>query len=219
MDLLNKLGLKYNNINLYEQALSHTSYANEENVVSYERLEFLGDAVLQLIISEYLYLNNQEQEGILTKLRANYVCEEALNEYGNELGINEYIRLGKGEIESGGRYKKVIVADVLEAFLGAIFLDQGFESVKKFIYEQIIPMIENSKIHLVTDYKSLLQELVQTDKRSLEYVLINEEGPAHQKKYTVIVKIDNIVYGKGMAGSKKGAEQRAAEDALKKSAK
>lgn len=217
MELLNDLGIKYSDLEIYERAFTHASYANEAGIISNERLEYLGDAVLQLIISEYLYQNSDEPEGIMTKKRAHYVCENALYNYGIKLKINEYLRLGKGEIESGGKYKKVIIADALEAFLGAIFLDQGFLVVKDFIYKHIIPIIEDDKDPLSGDYKSELQELVQTDKRSLEYVLVNEVGPAHMKKYTVAVKIDNIIYGKGTASSKKAAEQEAARDALLKS--
>lgn len=216
MKLLKELEISYNNIDLYEQALTHSSYANEHNTINYERLEFLGDAVLQLIISEYLYLNYNENEGAMTKIRSHYVCEQALYDYSISLKINDYIKLGKGEIESGGKYKKVIVADVFEAFLGAMFLDIGFEKTKEFVYKFIIPIIESEKITFVEDHKSTLQELIQTDKRILEYVVLKEEGPAHMKRYTVAVKIDNVIYGKGVAGSKKAAEQKAAAECLKK---
>lgn len=219
MELLNKLKIETNNKSLYEQALTHTSYSNEEHVPHYERLEFLGDVVLGLAISEYLYKKYPDEEGILTKLRAQYVCESALYTYGMYLGINEYIRLGKGEMESGGRKRKVIVADVLESFLGAMFLDKGFDYTNKFIKENILPIIKAGKVDLAMDYKSELQELVQTDRRNLEYSVVKEEGPAHLKEYTIVVKIDNIVYGQGVAGSKKEAEQLAAKDALQKSVK
>lgn len=219
MELLNKLNISTKNESLYEQALTHTSYSNEEHVMHYERLEFLGDVVLGLSISEYLYKKYPDEEGTLTKLRAQYVCEGALYTYGLELGINEYIRLGKGEMGSGGRKRKVIVADVVESFLGALFLDKGFDETNKFIKKNIIPIIELGRVDLAADYKSELQELVQTDRRSLEYSVINEEGPAHLKEYTIVVKIDNLVYGQGIAGSKKEAEQLAAKDALEKSVK
>ena len=190
------------------------SYANENNVESYERLEYLGDAILEFIMSEYLYLNTKEEEGQMTKLRAHYVCENALYEYSLRLGLNEYLLLGKGEEENGGKIRKTIIADVFEAFIGALFLDKGIDIVKKFMYKYIIPIIENKEIDFFDDYKSVLQELVQTDKRSLEYSVINEEGPAHNKTFTVVVKIDDIIYGKGIAHSKKEAEQMAAHDAL-----
>lgn len=216
MELLDKLEIPYKNEELYETALTHTSYANENHVKSYERLEYLGDAVLELAISDYLYKNTDLVEGKMTKVRSNYVCENANFEYSKRLGLNDYLKLGHGEEESGGKNRKAIVADIFESFLGAMYLDLGFEEVKKFIYKHIIPLIEDKTIDFFDDYKSVLQELVQTDKKSLEYVIINEEGPAHDKTFTVEVRIDDIVYGKGIAHSKKEAEQIAARDALEK---
>ncbi len=215
MEILTKLNIKPKNMKLYHQAFTHTSYANEHNKTSYERLEYLGDAVLELIMSEYLY-NKNEDEGTMTKMRAHYVCESALYEYSLKLGLNEYILLGKGELESGGRFRKAIVADVFEAFLGALYLDLGLDTVKKFFYDNVIPIIESEKFDFITDYKSILQEFVQTDRRSLEYVVVDEQGPSHNKTFTIVVKIDNIVYGMGKAHSKKEAEQLAAKDALEK---
>ena len=219
MKLLDELGIKPNNLELYNQAFTHTSYANEHNLESYERLEYLGDAVLELIMSEYLYLNTNQEEGEMTKLRSHYVCENALYEYSLILHLNDSLRLGHGEEESGGKYRKAIVADIFEAFIGAMFLDQGFFTVRNFIYQHIIPLIEEHKIDFFEDYKSKLQEFVQTDKRSLEYFVVEETGPAHNKIFTVEVKIDNIVYGRGSAHSKKEAEQVAAKNALEKSVK
>lgn len=216
MEILEKLGIVTNNEKLYRRAFTHTSYANEEKVDSYERLEYLGDAVLELIISEYLYKNTDKEEGEMTKLRAHYVCENALYEYSIRLGLNEALLLGHGEEESGGKFRKAIVADIFEAFLGALYLDKGLEVVNKFIYDNVIPFIEDKTIDFFSDYKSVLQELVQTDKRSLEYIIVNEEGPSHNKTFTVNVKVDGILYGTGVAHSKKEAEQEAAKDALKK---
>lgn len=216
MKLLDKLNIKTNNEPLYLTALTHTSYANEKNCESYERLEYLGDAVLELVISEYLYKNTLDGEGIMTKNRARYVCEDANYEYSLKLGLNEYLRLGNGEIENGGQFRKAIVADIFEAFIGALFLDKGFDYVENFIYEYIIPLIENNDISFDIDYKSLLQELVQTDRRDLDYVVVNETGPAHNKEFTIVAKIDDIIYGKGIAHNKKEAEQLVAKDALKK---
>lgn len=216
MELLKNLNIPYKNVKLYETALTHTSYANENNVVSYERLEYLGDAVLELIISDYLYKNTEYEEGKMTKYRSHYVCENANFEYSRLLGLNEYLRLGHGEEERGGKYRKAIVADIFESFIGAMYLDLGFEEVKKFIYKHVIPLIENKSIDFFDDYKSVLQELVQTDKKSLEYIVVDEQGPAHNKTFSVEVKIDNIVYGRGSAHSKKEAEQIAARDALTK---
>lgn len=216
MELLEKLNIPYKNAKLYEKALTHTSYANENNVTSYERLEYLGDAVLDLVISDYLYRNTEHEEGKMTKFRSHYVCENANFEYSTRLGLNEYLKLGHGELERGGKYRKAIVADIFESFVGAMYLDLGYEEVKKFIYKNVIPLIEDKSIDFFDDYKSVLQELVQTDKKSLEYIVIDEQGPAHDKTFTVEVKIDNIVYGRGTAHSKKEAEQIAAHDALKK---
>lgn len=216
MKVFEKFNINTNHKSLYEEAFTHTSYANEQKTDSYERLEYLGDAVLELIMSEYLYKNTEYEEGQMTKLRAHYVCENALYTYSMHLGLNEFVMLGHGEEASGGRTRKTIIADIFEAFIGAMFLDQGLDFVKKFIYTHIIPLIEKKEVDFFSDYKSILQEYVQTDRRSLEYEVIHEEGPSHNKLFTVVVKIDGIVYGKGVAHSKKEAEQEAAHDALKK---
>lgn len=170
-------------------------------------------------MSEYLYINNDSKEGILTKIRAHYVCTLANYEYAKKIGLDKYIKLGIGEETSGGRENKAIIADVFESFLGALYLDQGFKKTKEFFYEQVIPHIENNEIESFIDYKSKLQECVQTDKKSLEYILIDESGPAHSKHFVVEVVIDGIVYGRGDAGSKKRAEQKAAKNALDKAQK
>ena len=218
MDIVKYLNVDLNN-KLYQTAFTHTSYANEHNVESYERLEYLGDAVLELIMSEYLYLKNNDGEGKMTKLRAHYVCEDALNEYSLKLGLNEYLKLGHGEENSGGKFRKAIVADIYEAFTGAIFLDQGFEKANIFIFDSAIYFVENNLLEFIRDYKSELQELVQTDKRSLEYKIIKEEGPAHDRIFTAVVIVDDITFGLGVSHSKKDAEQKAAKDALLKSVK
>ena len=215
-ELYDKFNIIPNHEKLYIEAFTHTSYANEHQTKSYERLEYLGDAVLELVMSEYLFKNTEEEEGKMTKLRAHYVCESALSEYSLRLGLNKYLLLGHGEEATGGRMRKAIVADIFESFTGAMFLDQGLDFVKNFIYSNIIPLIERKEVDFFSDYKSVLQELVQTERRSLEYVVVDEEGPAHNKMFTVEVKIDDIIYGKGTAHSKKEAEQEAAKDALKK---
>lgn len=219
MKILENLNIKPNNLEIYIKAFTHTSYANENNKESYERLEYLGDAVLELIMSEYLYTTTNYEEGKMTKLRSHFVCENALYEYSLKLNLNDYLLLGHGEEENGGKFRKAIVADIFEAFIGAMFLDQGLAKVKEFIYNNVINIIENKEIEFFEDYKSELQELVQTDKRSLKYVIVKETGPAHDKMFTVEVKIDNIIYGKGTAHSKKEAEQEAAKNALEKSVK
>ncbi len=219
MRILEKLNVKPNDISLYEKAFTHTSYANEHNTTSYERLEFLGDAVLELLMSDYLYNKLKVSEGEMTKLRAHYVCENALYEYSKCLELGQYLKLGKGELEIGGKNNKAINSDIFESFLGALYLDQGIEIARKYFNDFIIPIIESDKMNFFADYKSALQEYVQTDKKSLEYRLINEEGPAHNKTFTSEVVIDNIVYGTGTAHSKKEAEQMAAKNALEKAQK
>ena len=219
MKLLDELNIKTNNEALYETALTHTSYANEKNTISYERLEFLGDAVLELVVSEYLYNNIDAREGEMTKLRAHYVCESANYAYSMKLGLNEYLLLGHGEEMSGGRNRKAIVADIYESFIGAVYLDQGFLKAKEIINATAIEFIKENKLDFYDDYKSELQELVQTDKRSLEYVIVDEAGPAHNKTFKAIVKIDDVIYGEGVAHTKKEAEQMAAKSALEKSVK
>ena len=216
-ELFKKLGVIPNESRLYMIAFSHSSYANENNLkADYERLEFLGDAVLELISSDYLYRNLDVEEGDMTKIRASYVCENACYRYASDLGFRKYIKVGHGEAKDGGRFKKVIVADIFEAFTGALYLDQGFEKTREVILNIIVPYINDPNVVFFSDYKSALQESVQTDKRTLEYVLVDESGPAHNKTFTMVVKVDDIIYGKGVAGSKKEAEQEAAKDALSK---
>ncbi len=212
LDVLESYGIKIQNTNLLNIALTHTSYSNEHNFPNYERLEFLGDAVLELVTSEYFYLNTNYDEGAMSKIRASYVCEEALDAYAEQINLKKYIRVGKGQENN---INKTIVADVFESVLAVIYLEKGLEVVKDFIYKIIIPNIEKN-IHYIFDYKSILQEMVQTNKNSLEYVVVSETGPAHDKTFTVEVRIDDIVYGKGEGKSKKEAEQKAAEDAYKK---
>ncbi len=216
-ELFEVLEIQPHNLNLYTLAFSHSSYVNEKHLkADYERLEFLGDAVLDLVISDYLYNHYNIQEGDMTKIRANYVCENACFTYASDLNFSKYIKVGHGEELEGGRYKKVILADIFEAFMGAIYLDLGYEEVRRVLLKIISPYIEDRNTVFFSDYKSSLQELVQTDQRSLHYELIEEKGPSHQKVFTMAVKIDNIVYGIGTAGSKKEAEQEAARSALEK---
>lgn len=215
MNFLEKYGIHLKDEDLLLTALTHTSYSNEHNCENYERLEFLGDAVLQLISSEYFYKNKNFREGDMTKMRSRYVCEHANYEYAKKVGFIPYIRVGNGQIHN---VNETIVADVFEAVLGVIFLECGFEVAKKYVLEVITPFIENNYV-FYKDYKSLLQELMQTSKKSLEYVLVDESGPAHDKVYTFEVVVDGITYGRGTGKSKKEAEQAAAKDAYLKSAK
>lgn len=216
--LFKKLNIKITSKNryLYEEAFNHTSYVNESNARhSYERLEFLGDAALELAVSTYLFNEKRYEEGEMTKIRAEYVCEDALYEYAKELELSDYIKVGHGEEASGGRYKKVIMADIFEALMGAIYIDLGFEEVKRVILDIVVPFIKD-KESLFVDYKTMLQEAMQTDQRSLEYHLIKEEGPAHDKTFYMEVKIDDITYGEAAAKSKKEAMRMAAKAAYEK---
>ncbi len=215
MEILDKLNIKTDNNDLYETAFTHTSYSNEhENTDNYERLEFLGDAVLELIISDYLYNEKHLEEGTMTKMRSSYVCEEACATYANDLEFNKYIRLGSGEIEAN----VTIMADVFESFIGAMYLDKGFAFTSDIVLA-IIKKYINKGIDFLHDYKSELQELVQTGNKSVIYELIGEKGPAHDKVFTSQVKVGNIVMGKGIGTSKKSAEQAAAKEALSKQVK
>ncbi len=216
-ELFELLKIKPKDLKYYTTAFQHSSYVNENHLKNdYERLEFLGDAVLELVMSDYLFNNLNVKEGDMTKLRASYVCENALYEYSIGLNLSKYIKVGHGEEIDGGRYKKVIMADIFEALMGAIYLDLGFATVKRVILNVTVPYIEDPKVTFFSDYKSALQEFVQTEQRSLMYEVVDEQGPAHNKTFTVEVRIDDILYGRGCAGSKKEAEQEAAKDALKK---
>lgn len=216
-ELFKKLGIKPRDMKLYQTAFSHSSYANEhKNKADYERLEFLGDAIVDLVVADYLYSNKDINEGEMTKVRSRYVCENALAVYSNDLNLSEYIKVGVGEEHSGGKHRKAIIADIFEALMAAIYIDLGYATVRKTILDIVVPYIENPSINFFSDYKSALQEYVQTTQKSLVYELVSEEGPAHDKTYTIAVKIDDIVYATGIASSKKEAEQEAAKAVLDK---
>lgn len=216
-ELFKKLNIKPRDLKLYQTAFSHSSYANEhKDKLNYERLEFLGDAIVDLVVADYLYSNKNISEGEMTKLRSSYVCENALAVYSNDLELSKYIKVGVGEENSGGKHRKAIIADIFEALTAAIYLDLGFATARKTLLNIIVPYIENPNINFFSDYKSALQEYVQTTQKSLTYELVSEEGPAHDRTYTIQVKIDGIVYGTGVASSKKEAEQVAAKSVLDK---
>lgn len=215
MDFLETFGIKINNTDLLELALTHSSYSNEHGGGNYERLEFLGDAVLQLITSEYFYNLSDAKEGELSKIRASFVCEEALAQYSKDVGIDKYIKVGNGQIRN---VNDTIIADCFESVLGAIYLDKGFDVARNYALKVLEPYVKEHHVFL-GDFKSRLQEMVQTDKKSLEYVLVSEDGPSHDKTFIFEVVIDGIVYGRGVGKSKKEAEQEAAHDALNKSVK
>ena len=218
--LENFFQLSFKNPDLLEKSLTHSSYANENHTESNERLEYIGDAVLDLIIGKYLYETYPNfQEGDLTKKRAKHVCEAALVDYAKACDLGSYLYLGHGEEKTGGRERPALLADAFEAFIGAIFLDKGLQEVYKVVEKVVFPLIEEERTSDFIDYKSHLQELVQSDKRTLVYRIISETGPSHHKTFITRVYMDDILMGEGEGHSKKEAEQNAAKLALKKLAK
>lgn len=206
---------------LLETAFTHTSYANEHRLLKIshnERLEFLGDAVLQLIISEYLYTKYPKRpEGDLSKLRSMIVREESLAGFARDCQFDQFIKLGRGEEKSGGRNRDTILGDLFEAFLGALLLDKGVEAVKSFLYQVMIPKVEAGDFERVTDYKTKLQELLQINGDvEITYQVVSETGPAHAKNFEVAVLINGRKSGQGQGRSKKLAEQEAAKNAFEK---
>lgn len=211
------IGYTFKNKELIEQALSHSSYANEKKRPggSNERLEFLGDSVLSIVVSDYLYKNLNVAEGDLTKLRASLVCEKSLFVFAQEIHLGEFILLGKGEENTGGRERPSILADAFEAVIAAIYLDGGMEAAARHILRFMPEDIKRTKKPVLSDFKTLLQEVVQKNpEEKVEYVLIGEEGPDHNKRFVVEVCLNSQVIGKGKGKSKKEAEQLAAKEAL-----
>lgn len=215
--ILKSLNVQVNDFNLYRTAFTHQSYSNEHGVESNERLEYLGDAILDFLVADYLYRKYpNEPEGSLTKVRAKYVCTRANSEYATILNLNEAFLLGKGETEQGGKNKQSLLADLFESFLGAVYLDSGIDKVQEILNKLVYPRINNQSSFFI-DYKSKLQEYIQSESRkSVEYQLIKDSGPAHNKTFTVVVTHDKVRLGMGVGKSKKEAEQQAAEDALQK---
>ena len=207
--------LSFNDKELLKEALTHSSYAHEHDLPSNERLEFIGDAVLDLIIADYLMKQNPAlSEGEMTKFRARFVNEKALIVYAKKAKLDDYILLGIGEEKSGGRHRGALIADAFEAFLGAIYLDKGLKEVTKVTDKIVIPELNKMSKEGYKDYKSMLQELVQSDHRQLSYETVKEEGPSHNKWFTVHVMMDDILMGEGHGHSKKEAAQEAAHEAL-----
>ncbi|GFI27214.1 ribonuclease 3 [Lachnospiraceae bacterium] len=210
------IGYTFQNETLLRQALTHSSYANERHRKSEdnERLEFLGDAVLELVSSEFLFLNYPKlSEGDLTKLRASLVCEPTLAACTAQMQLGDFVRLGRGEEQTGGRRRKSILSDALEAVIGAIYLDGGFTNAKEFILKFILTDIEHKK--LFYDSKTILQEFVQGNyEEALSYRLLEESGPDHNKNFTVEARIGDRAIGSGSGRTKKAAEQEAAYQAL-----
>ena len=211
------IGYTFKNKKYIETALTHSSYANEHNLECNERMEFLGDAVLELAMSKYLYAVISLDEGVLTKTRAKAVCEGALDYYAAKINLSKYLFLGKGEELSGGRMRPAIIADAMEAVLGAIFLDSGFDQAYEIVKKFFIPYID--EVTSLKDYKSLLQEKLQSEKRTIRYEIVRDEGPANDKIFEAVVYMDEILMGRGMGKTKKEAQQNAAKKALEKEAK
>lgn len=212
-----KINYTFSDFTLLKRAMMHSSYTNEKHLEKYqcnERLEFLGDAVLELVSSEYLFLDSPKvSEGELTKTRASMVCEPALAFCAREIDLGSYLMLGKGEEATGGRYRDSITSDALEALIGAVYLDGGFTNAKEFILKFIMTDLENKK--LFYDSKTILQEIVQADMNvGITYHLVNEEGPDHNKSFYVEVMLGEKSYGIGKGRTKKAAEQEAAYRAI-----
>lgn len=212
------LNYKFKDRSLLIQALSHSSYANEKKKIrtSNERLEFLGDSVLSIVVSQYLFEHlTHIAEGELTKLRASLVCEKSLHIFAKQINLGDFILLGKGEENTGGRERPSILADAFEAVIAAIFLDGGLEAASKHILRFIPEDIQRLKKPAFNDFKTILQEIVQKNpEEKVEYVLVGEEGPDHDKRFVVEVHLNSNVIGKGLGKSKKEAEQMAAKQAL-----
>lgn len=216
--LQEKIHYHFQDFSLLERAMTHTSYANEhrkQRVQHNERPEFLGDAVLELVSSEFLYMKYPERsEGELTKMRASMVCEPTLALCARDLELGKYLRLGKGEEKTGGRNRDSITSDAMEALIGAIYLDGGFANAKEFVYQYVLKDIENKK--LFYDSKTILQEIIQGQNLGdTEYTVVKEEGPDHDKVFYVSLQIrgEQITTGKGH--TKKAAEQEAAYRAIR----
>lgn len=214
-----RIGYHFNKPELLRMALTHSSYGNEihhDKMYNNERLEFLGDAVLELTVSDFLYANYERlPEGELTKLRASIVCEPTLAICAKECGLNEMLLLGKGEEATGGRFRDSITSDAFEAVLGAVYLDGGIECARDYVRRNVLNDIEQKK--LFVDSKSILQEKVQAQGNpSPEYVLVGESGPDHCKEFCVQVKVAGRVLGEGIGRTKKAAEQQAAYSAITK---
>ncbi len=220
--LQNKVGYEFSNIDLLKKSLIHRSYGNEHweyRKINNERLELLGDAVLDLIVTEYLYKNfNKSKEGELAKLKSMIVSEPILAQISRELGIGEYLLLSKGEELTGGRERSSILGDVFESLLGAIYLDSDFDTVKKVALKHLHEKIDNiNQNEDLMDYKTILQEYSQRKYKKIPvYEVVNEIGPDHRKNFEIIVKIKSEVAGSGIGKNKKSAEQLAAKNACKK---
>lgn len=211
------IGYTFKNKQLIQQALSHSSYSNERKKPngSNERLEFLGDSVLSIVVSDFLYKNLNVAEGQLTKIRASLVCEKSLHVFAKKISLGDFLLLGKGEENTGGRQRPSILADAFEAVIAAIYLDGGMEAASKHILRFIPEDVHHTGHPVFSDFKTILQEVVQKNpEEKVEYVLIGEEGPDHNKRFVVEVCLNSQMIGRGSGRSKKEAEQLAAKEAL-----
>ena len=219
-DLETAIGYQFKNISLLHNALAHSSYANERwhnSLMSNERLEFLGDSILGMLVAEHLYRTFPDRlEGDLTRMRADMVCETALAQVAQRIGLGQHLLLGKGEEQGGGRNRSSILADAVESVIAACFLDGGMEAAVQFVQKFILVNVPVTKLHN-TDYKTALQELIQQKKNQvLSYALVGESGPDHDKQFLVELSLNGKVVGTGHGSSKKRAEQDAARAAMEK---
>jgi len=215
-ELQTKLNYRFKDRNLILTALTHSSYANEHKCESNERLEFLGDSILGMVVAAYLYrLFPDMPEGKMTRLRAELVCEQSLHRVASKMDFGENLRLGRGEELSGGRERNSILADCVEAVIAALYLDGGFDIARGFIMEHILSELDQSDFAYGSDFKTELQELVQQKpNQSLNYIMVAENGPDHMKSFTAQVRLNGAVLGTGEGRTKKEAEQNAAKRAL-----
>lgn len=218
-ELQEQIGINFQDTYLLKKAFTHSSYVNEHRKQSFqdnERLEFLGDAVLELTVSHFLFTTFPEMsEGEMTKLRASIVCEPSLVQFAQDLDFNEYVLLGRGEERMGGRKRPALLADVFEAFVGALYIDQGLTIVEQFLAQHVYPKITDGAFSQVLDYKSQLQEWVQQDNAGeLSYDIVDVKGPAHHREFVSEVYLGDESLGSGVGKSKKEAEQRAAQKAI-----
>lgn len=219
MELEDKIGYQFKNKELLREALTHSSYANErkaQHIKYNERLEFLGDAVLSVVVSDYIFKHCPElPEGELTKLRAALVCEKSLFDFAKQINLGSYLSLSRGERHNGGAERPSIVSDAFEALIAAIYIDGGMEPAAKHILNFVIPAVRNTKKKPVKDYKTTLQEIIQKNPgEKLEYVQVSESGPDHNKHFVFEVHLNSNIIGRGGGRSKKEAEQQAAREAL-----
>jgi len=218
-ELQQKIGYQFRNPALLQQALTHSSYANEgkKHGKNNERLEFLGDSVLSVIVAKHLFLTYKNiPEGELTKLRASLVCEKALDVFAARLSLGDYLKLGRGEEMTGGRQRPSILADAFEAVIAALYLDGGYEVAQKFVLSFIPKDLDIHQVGQLADYKTALQEIIQQNREEkVEYQMEAERGPDHAKVFTAVVLLNSNIIGRGEGSSKKQAEQNAAREALR----